>query len=153
MHGCLGPLIAFAASPDPAAQLRGVQGLRGLSTDAKLRDEIVRRGGLEPLLALTSSQDVEVQMEVLATLCNLSLCGCIGNSPMQFLRSVDIETLISFLCSADTTYRLFAAVTLGNIASDRTLQEEVVEGEADLPMHFMASEAHLAAPCMPVTRA
>ena len=42
---------------------------------------------------------------------------------LQFLRSVDIETLISFLCSADTTYRLFAAVTLGNIASDRSLQE------------------------------
>ena len=91
----LGPMLAGEMPAQPERPLQ----IAGLIEGA---DEIVRRGGLEPLLALTSSQDVEVQMEVLATLCNLSLCGCIGNSPMQFLRSVDIETLISFLCSASS---------------------------------------------------
>ena len=61
-------------------------------------------------------------LEVLATLCNLSLCGCIGENPLQFLKAMQIESLVSFLCSADTTYRLFGAVTLGNIASDLGLQ-------------------------------
>ena len=92
--------------------------------------QIVQRGALEPLLALTKSTDVEVQMEVLACLCNLSLCGCIGDQPKKFMDALDVETLISFLCSADTTYRLFAAVTLGNVAADETLQDEIVEGGA-----------------------
>ena len=94
---CLGPLIGFAASPDPQAQLRGVQALRGLSTDAELRVQIVQRGALEPLLALTKSTDVEVQMEVLACLCNLSLCGCIGDQPKKFMDALGCGNVDIFL--------------------------------------------------------
>lgn len=138
-HGVLGPLIDFVASDDPASQLRGVQGLRGLSTDADLREEIVKRGALEPLLRLVGSHDVEVQMEVLATLCNLSLSGCIGQHTSQFLKACDVETLVGFLCSADATYRLFAAVTLGNVAAD---QAQVVEG-ALAPLVTVGNSADL----------
>ena len=61
-------------------------------------------------------------METLAALCNLSLCGCIGDSPLSFLNAVDMASLVAFLCSADSTYRLFGAVTIGNIASNLHLQ-------------------------------
>lgn len=46
------------------AQLRAASALRGLSVDEDLRNEIVIRGGLVPLLRLSSSDDVEIQMEV-----------------------------------------------------------------------------------------
>lgn len=131
-HGVLAPLVAFTASQDPAAQLRGVQALRGLSTDANMREEIIRRGVLDPLLQLTASGDVEIQIEVLATLCNLSLSGCISKHPEKFLRACDLDTLIAFLCSADTTYRLFAAVTLGNVAADDSLQSSLAPALAPL---------------------
>jgi hypothetical protein len=140
---CLMPLIAGTADPDPSTQLRCVGALRGLSCDEDIRALIVRRGGLEPLLRLAKSDDVEVQMETLATLCNLSLCGCIGDNPLQFLKAVDINALVSFLCSADATYRLFGAVTLGNIASDLTLQEGVVSGGALEPLVTVANASDL----------
>lgn len=46
------------------AQLRAAAALRGLSVDEDLRTQIVARGGLVPLLRLSSSDDVEIQMEV-----------------------------------------------------------------------------------------
>lgn len=46
------------------AQLRAASALRGLSVDEDLRTQIVARGGLVPLLRLSSSDDVEIQMEV-----------------------------------------------------------------------------------------
>ena len=144
MHeGCLGPLIAFAASEDPQAQLRAVSALRGLSTDETLRKEIVQRDGLAPLLKLTKTEDVEVQMEVLSALCNLSLCGCIGDNPLSFLENVDVSNLVSFLCSADTTYRLFGAVTIGNIASNIGLQKPLTKSGALQPLITVANAADL----------
>lgn len=144
MHeGCLGPLIAFAASEDPQAQLRAVSALRGLSTDEQLRTEIVSRDGIAPLLKLTRTEDVEVQMEVLSALCNLSLCGCIGDNPLSFLENVDVSNLVSFLCSADTTYRLFGAVTIGNIASNMNLQTPLTKQGALQPLITVANSADL----------
>lgn len=99
--------------------------LRGMSTDADIRMDIMEQGGLEPLLKLSKSDDVEVQMETLACLCNLSLCGCIGDNPLYFLDAVKIQNLVAFLCSADSTYRLFGAVAIGNIMSALPLQDEV----------------------------
>jgi hypothetical protein len=64
-------------------------------------------------------------METLACLCNLSLCGCIGDNPLSFLDAVKVQNLVAFLCSADSTYRLFGAVAIGNIVSALPLQEEV----------------------------
>lgn len=46
------------------AQLRAASALRGLSVDEDVRTEIVARGALVPLLRLSNSDDVEIQMEV-----------------------------------------------------------------------------------------
>lgn len=81
--------------------------------------------------------------QVLAALCNLSLSGCIGQDPERFLKAVDVEQLISLLCSADVTYRLFGAVTLGNIASDINLQAPIVRGGALTPLITIADAADL----------
>jgi len=139
----LEPLIKLAASNDPQGQLRAVTALRGLSVDEQLRMEIVQRGGLTPLLNLSQTEDVEIQMEVLATLCNLSLCGCIGDNPLSFIKSVDISSLASFLCSADVTYRLFGAVALGNIASEKKLQGEMMETGVLDPLITVANAGDL----------
>ena len=113
-EGCLPKLIALLSVDDKNAQLRAVSALRGLSTDVDIRLDIVDSNALDPLLVLAKSNDVEVQMETLATLCNLSLCGCIGDNPLSFLDAVNVKNLVAFLCSADSTYRLFGAVTIGN---------------------------------------
>jgi hypothetical protein len=46
---------------------------------------------------------------------------------------VDVNALISCLCSADATYRLFGAVALGNTAPDLALQEGIVSGSTLAP--------------------
>lgn len=81
--------------------------------------------------------------QVLAALCNLSLSGCIGRDPTRFLKAVEVRNLVSFLCSADVTYRLFGAVTLGNIASDVDLQSSIVRGGAMTPLITIANAADL----------
>lgn len=73
--------------------------------DATIRGIIVTHGAVEPLLALARSDEVEVQMETLSCLCNLSLSGFIGQNPLAFLSAMDVTTLVAFLCSADSTYR------------------------------------------------
>lgn len=45
-----------------------------------------------------------------------------------------MQSLIGYLCSADSTFRLFGAVTLGNIASAMPLQDTVVAGGALAPL-------------------
>jgi vacuolar protein 8 len=84
-ENCVPKLVYFLTTADKNAQLRSVAALRGLSTDADIRLDIIDAGALDPLLKLAKSDDVEVQLETLACLCNLSLCGCIGDSPLSFL--------------------------------------------------------------------
>ncbi|KAF0754072.1 hypothetical protein AaE_005472, partial [Aphanomyces astaci] len=106
------------------------------SADGKsvLRADVVRMGGLPPLLRLTHSKDMDVQQEVLACLCNLSLSGCIGADPSLFLSACDVQSLVSFLCSADATYRLFGAITLGNVAAKAEHHETIVGSGALTPL-------------------
>ena len=142
-EGCLPKLVALLSVDDKNAQLRAVSALRGLSTDVDIRLDIVDSNAIDPLLILAKSNDVEVQMETLATLCNLSLCGCIGDNPLSFLDAVNVKNLVAFLCSADSTYRLFGAVTIGNIVSSVPLQDQVIEGGALAPLVTVANAADL----------
>tara|TARA_B100000780_G_C20821755_1_gene326497 strand:+ start:124 stop:576 length:453 start_codon:yes stop_codon:yes gene_type:complete len=123
--------------------LRAVAALRGLAVDAHLRPDIVDKGALPPLLRLANSEDVEVQQEVLSCLCNLSLSGCISAEHSQFIAAVDVRKLVSFLCSADTTYRLFGAVTLGNLASKEEHHEEIIGKGALEPLITISNSADL----------
>ena len=159
--------------PEPTASedepvLRCVSALRGLSCDADIRNLIVRRGGLTPLLAIAKrgtlaslasvdgagteftggfasgkakgkAKDApkvpqpwerELEKEAIACLLNLSLSGCIGENPVRFLQACDAPTLVSFLCSADATYRLFGATALGNVAAAPHLQARAVAAGA-----------------------
>eukprot|EP00953_Heterococcus_sp_UTEX-ZZ885_P035587 18364-Heterococcus_DN1.PRE.6 len=136
-------LIRLAGCDDVRAQVRATSALRGLSVDEQLRVDIVTRGGLTPLLKLTRSNDVELQLEVLAALCNLSLSGCVGANPLAFLNAVDAQSLVSFLCSADVTYRLFGAVTLGNIAAHDQLRTPLAAAGAIAPLVAVADSADL----------
>jgi hypothetical protein len=135
-------IIEFLSKSDKQAQLRAVSTLRGLSTDMAIRTEIVESAGaVDAILELAKSEDVEIQMESLACLCNLSLCGCIGENPLSFLDSVSMQHLIAYLCSADSTFRLFGAVTIGNIASKVPLQDSIMSSGALIPLITMANQA------------
>ena len=78
----------------------------------------MRENVMQKLLDLATAQDVEIQIETLATLCNMSLGGYFGDYPEAFLHRVDMKNLVSFLCSSNATCRLFGADSIGNIASD-----------------------------------
>ena len=98
-----------------------------------MRDDIVSSGGLDPLLFLSNDDDPELQQEVLATLCNLSLSGCIGENTEKFATATPVRGLVSFLCSADSTLRLYGAVTIGNLAAEERHQENIVRDVTSLP--------------------
>ncbi|KAJ1441742.1 hypothetical protein B484DRAFT_390552, partial [Ochromonadaceae sp. CCMP2298] len=55
----------------------------------------------------------------------------------------DIKSLVAYLCSADATFRLFGAVTIGNIASSLSLQGEIIEGGALAPLVTVSNQADL----------
>jgi len=81
------------------------------------------------------SKSIQILINMyIACLCNLSLCGCIGDNPLAFLNACDVKSLVSYLCSADATFRLFGAVALGNIASAMPLQDTVIAGGALAPL-------------------
>ena len=142
-ENCLPKIIELLKVDDTYANLRAVTALRGLSTDANIRVDIVEMNALPDILRLAKSDEVELQMESLACLCNLSLCGCIGDNPLAFLDACNIKNLVSYLCSADATFRLFGAVTLGNIASTIALQDSVVDGGALGPLVTISNQADL----------
>lgn len=141
--GCVPTMIQLLSNQDRKVQLYAVQCIRGLSTDADIRLTLIEAHVLTPLLELSKSENIEMQMETLATLCNLSLSGCIGNDPDLFLDTIKMQNLIAFLCSADNTYRLFGAITIGNIASSRPLQEAIVKSGALSPLISVANAADL----------
>jgi Armadillo/beta-catenin-like repeat len=61
-ENCLNKLVYFLSLVDKNAQLRSVSALRGLSTDADIRLDIIDAGALDPLLKLAKSDDVEVKI-------------------------------------------------------------------------------------------
>eukprot|EP00753_Platysulcus_tardus_P011177 PLAT3273.9.p1 GENE.PLAT3273.9~~PLAT3273.9.p1 ORF type:complete len:3983 (+),score=2360.32 PLAT3273.9:40-11988(+) len=128
--GIIEQLVALVAGGDSASRRRATSALRGLAVDEALREEIIRAGALPPLLSLSGSKSPELQREVLAALCNLSLTGCIGADPGRFVGAIVIDTLIRYLTTPDNTYRLFGAITLGNAAASAELLPAVEAGGA-----------------------
>lgn len=88
LSGALKTLITYSfPSTDTSVnvQFQAIAALRGISTHQTLRMQVVREGGLEPLVLAAKSDSVEVQRETAATLANLALAeenkvewGCIG---------------------------------------------------------------------------
>jgi len=140
---CLSKIIALISSDNNRIKFEAVSALRGLSTSDSLRTKILELNGLDPLLKLTTAEDVGLQMEVLSTLCNLSLEGCIGDNALGFLNSINLSNLTSFLCSADSTYRLFGALAIGNITSNKNLQEPVLKSGVLSPLLNVSNSANV----------
>lgn len=85
--GALKTLITYAfPSTDTSVnvQFQAIAALRGISTHQTLRMQVVREGGLEPLVLAAKSDSVEVQRETSATLANLALAEENKVSPSQF---------------------------------------------------------------------
>ena len=122
-------------------QLCAASFIRGVSTSTVMRSSLIQPGMSKTLLKLAVWKDVEIQKEILAAMCNLSLSGNIGDDPDSFLEEIQIGNLLSFLCKADSVYRLFGAVVIGNIASEERLQATIVNGGAILKLIHTANAA------------
>lgn len=124
----------------PTVQLHAISCLRGLSTDVSIRKKIIHSGSIEVLLSLVHCTDDVSRLEVLSTLCNLSLGG--GFQANTVLEKIDMPSVIKFLCNGDsTTHRMFGAVALGNIASDVNLQANVFGSGALKPLIELSENA------------
>ena len=124
---CIQNLLSFLSNRQHDITFQSVLALRGFSTSYAFRTQIIQSNGLEPLLKLCCVDSIELQMEVIATLCNLSLEGFLGKEPNKFLSNIDLDTLISFLCNSDSTYRLFGALSIGNIVCDENLHKPIIK--------------------------
>ncbi len=104
--GALPLLERMLENSDRFLHLCAASFLRGATTSRKMRASIMRLEMLRILLRLAKSGDVELQREIIATLCNLSLTGLLGEKPNAFLDSLGLQTLLSLLCSTDSIYCL-----------------------------------------------
>lgn len=76
LSGALKTLITYAfPSTDTSinVQFQAIAALRGISMHQTLRMQLVREGGIEPLILAAKSDSVEVQRETAAALANLAL--------------------------------------------------------------------------------
>ena len=121
-------------------QLRAVTTLRGLSVDPSYREEIIKCGGVESLLSFVNGNDDKLKIEVLTTLCNLSLGGFLGNKATTLLQNIDIQGVISYLCNSDSSHRLFGAVAIGNILSNLEFQQTALDSGALQPLIGLSND-------------
>lgn len=76
LSGALKTLVTYAfpsTSTSTNVQFQAIAALRGISTHQTMRMQVVREGGLEPLVLAAKSDSIEVQRETAATLANLAL--------------------------------------------------------------------------------
>jgi hypothetical protein len=123
-------------------RLRAMAFFRGISSNSRMRtalDENV----MTKVLHFATSQDVEIQIEAIATLCNMSLDGLYGSHPQAFLDKIHMNDLLSFLCSSNATCALFGAISIGNVASSIGLHRPLLEGGSLQPLIEVANIADL----------
>jgi vacuolar protein 8 len=105
-------------------QFQAVGALRGLATHQTIRMQLVREGALEPLILAASTDSVEVQREVAATLCNLALAE---ENKVTMARSGVLPALVALAQSRDKERETHAVACLANLA-------EMVEGRTQRRM-------------------
>ena len=130
----LGKMETFLHHHDRIMRLRTLSFIRGFSASIISRSQLTHPKMIKMLLKFATDEDIEIQIEVLATLSNLSLSGNIGADPQLFLENIPINDLISFLCSADSVSCLFGALVIGNIASESGLQHTIIDSGAMSPL-------------------
>ena len=132
--GSFDEMEIFLSRRERELKLRALSFIRGLSASSIMRNQLIRPKMTNTLLEFATVEDVEIQIEAIAAICNLSLSGNIGSNPHSFLNGIQMNNLISFLCSADSVSRLFGALVIGNIASESELQDAIVESGAMDPL-------------------
>lgn len=105
-------------------QFQAVAALRGIAVRPEFRLDIVRSGGLEPLILASQCDNVEIQREVAACLCNLALNE---ENKVQISRSGCLPALIQLCQSGDYERERYAIAAIANIA-------EMVEGRTQRRM-------------------
>ena len=136
---CMYLILPFLSNEDTMVKLKAVASMRGLSASKLMRDQMYKINIVDKLLSLSTIDNIDIQIEVIGTLCNLSIGGCIGQHAEKILNVIKAHNLVSFLCSTDTTFRLFGAVTIGNIVSEKSLQSTVLQGGT---LHSLINMSH-----------
>jgi hypothetical protein len=110
--------------------LRALSFVRGASTSGVMMKDLHHPDISTHLLVHASIEDRELQIEVISSLCNMSLSGIIGNDTKYFFEYIDMKILVTLLCDTESALCLFAAIMIGNISSDFDLQEVIVASGA-----------------------
>lgn len=135
---CVNSLLSLTKTPGGEIQLLAVKALRGMASNRTLREALVHQNALEIILELCQvgrnddddnlADNDELRTEVLAVLCNLSKGGHLGSIPKALLESAgSARDLVPLLRSNNSTYILYGAIALGNIAVDTDFHDALIE--------------------------
>lgn len=117
----------FLHCSDRQFLFRTLQVLKGLSVDPKMQHLMTSFQVLSYLMKLALSNFGEVQREAVGVLCNLSICGCFHELSHLVLQEFSVSIFISFLQNSDQIFQLFAALVLGNVASEEKLHDALLQ--------------------------
>ena len=101
-----------------------VSALRGLAVTPQNQVKIVQEGGLNPLVKLAGSTDVEIQREVGAALCNLSNSD---DNKIEIAESGVIPALLYLSQSEDEEVSTHSCATLANLAEVVELHTHLIK--------------------------
>ena len=118
---CADALVAYSfpatAEESLNAQFQAISGLHGLSKHAELRVQLLREGGLEPLIlglrGVENGSQIEIQRESAAALKNMAIAK---ENKCLMSRSAALPTLKELLKSEDSVCRNHASSALANLA-------------------------------------
>lgn len=107
-----------------------------------VRQQVVRLGALEPLILAASSESIEVQREVAATLSNLSLSE---ENKITMARGGCLPALIALASSRDSYRERQAVCALANLAEmiEGHTHKKMLEEGILTPLYALATGADL----------
>ena len=126
-------MVAFSFPGENISQYQAVAAIRGLSIHPEISTRLVEAGALDPLLMTAEQSGAEVQGEVAAALCNMSLSE---SNKLALSHSGGLKAL-SHLMRSDDQHRLhYALAAIANIAEivDGHTHNRIIESDIVEPM-------------------
>jgi hypothetical protein len=126
-------IVAFSFPGENISQYQAVAAIRGLSIHPEISTRLVEAGALDPLLMTAEQSGAEVQGEVAAALCNMSLSE---SNKLALSHSGGLKAL-SHLMHSDDQHRLhYALAAIANIAEivDGHTHNRIIESDIVEPM-------------------
>ena len=129
-EGMLALLISLSASNDAEVRQYSSYAVTKIAQNADVRKAITDEGGLEPVLYLARTDDLEVQKEVLPALCSLSFAD---NNKVAICRNGGLGAIVRSISGSATIARL-ACCTIANLAEIVENFDRIYDADAAGPL-------------------